>query len=139
MSHNTTLPHPLLRAYMAGVAVPSLVVCAAAVVVALRFSAIPSSVERAMIFPMALNPFIWGAWNALYVALRRRWRIPIGWFGALLAILLILAGVVLAHMLAVSFVTTRGAAFVLVPIAAAYFVLWKYVVAMLNRLLGASG
>ncbi|HTM36425.1 MAG TPA: hypothetical protein VL156_06730 [Terriglobales bacterium] len=138
MSDNTTLPHPFLRAYMAGVAVPSLVVSAAAVVVALRFSAIPSSVERAMIFPTALNPFIWGAWNALYIALRRRWRIPIGWFGASLAILLIVSGVVLAHMLGLTFVTIRGAALVVVPIAATYFVLWKYVVAMLNRLLGAS-
>ena len=123
---------------MAGVAVPSVVVCVAAVVVAIRFSALPSSVERAMIFPMAINPCIWGAWNALYAALRRRWRIPIGWFGASLAILLIASGVVLAHTLALSFVTMQGAALVVVPTAAVYFVVWKYGVAMLNRLLSIS-
>lgn len=123
---------------MAGVAVPSLVVCVVAVVVALRISVIPSSVERAMIFPMAINPFLWGAWNALYLVLRRRWRIPIGGFGAFLAVLLIASGAVIAHTLALSFVTTRGAGFVLVPTTAAYFMLWKYVVAALNHLLGAS-
>ena len=88
MSHSSTLPRPFLRAYLAGVALPSLVVCA----VAFRFWAIPGSVERAMIFPMAINPFMWGVWNALHLGLQRRWHIPIGWFGALLAILLILSG-----------------------------------------------
>jgi len=136
MSQGTT--QLFLRAYVAGVALPSVVVCAVAVVVAFRFSAIPSSVERAMIFPMAINPFAWGAWNALYISLRRRSRIPIGWFGALLAILLIASGVALAYTLAVPFVTARGAALVLLPTAAAYFVFWNFVVARLNRLLGVS-
>ena len=136
MSHSTTSPNPFLRAYLAGVALPSLFVCAVAVVVALNFSAIPGSIERAMLFPMAINPFMWGAWNALYVGVRRRWHIPISWFGALLAVLLIPSGVVLAQTLALTFVTARGAAVALVPTATVYFVLWASVVARLNRFVG---
>ncbi len=131
-------PHPLVRAYMAGVVVPTVTVFAVAIVVGRYFSQIPAPIERAMIFPMAINPLLWGVWNALYIALQRVERLTLGWHGAVLPLLLIPAGVVMAHQLDMSFVTTKGGALVLVPTMVAYFVLWKYVVGFLNRLVGLS-
>ena len=32
--------------------------------------------ERALIFPMAVVPNVWGLWNVLYLALRHRVRMP---------------------------------------------------------------
>lgn len=129
-------PHPVVRAYMAGVVVPTIVVCAAAIVVGFRFAHVPPDVERAMLFPMAINPLAWGAWDALYVVIRPAWPVRLGWFGALLPVLLIPAGVVLARALGVTFVTMKAALIVLPPTMGAYFVLWKYVVGSLNRLVG---
>jgi hypothetical protein len=128
--------HRFLRAYMAGVVAPTIVVCAAAIVVGLRFDRVNASVERAMIFPMAINPLAWGLWNALYVTKHLSRRISLGSYGALLSVLLIAAGVALAHMLGLPFVTTKGGLEVLPPTALAYFVLWKYVVGFFNRVVG---
>ena len=130
--------HRFVRAYMAGVVAPTIVVCAAAIVVAFYFDQVPTSVERAMILPMAINPVAWGLWNVLYVATHRAWRISLGSYGAFLPVLLIPAGVAVAHTLDLSFVTTKGALEVLPPTALAYFVLWKYVVGFFNRVVGLS-
>ena len=130
--------HRFLRAYMAGVVAPTVVVCAAAIVAALCFDRIPASIERGMMFPMAINPFAWGVWNALYVTKHRSWRISLGWYGALLPVLLIPAGVAVAHVLDLSFVTTTGVLEVLPPTTLAYFMLWKYVVGFFNRVVGLS-
>ena len=123
---------------MAGVVTPTIVVCAVAIVVGFRFTQIPRDVERAMVFPMAIIPLTWGAWDALYVGIRRTWPVPLGRFGALLPLLLIPAGVVLAHGLGLTFVTMRGALIALPPTMVAYFVLWKYVVGFLNRFVGVA-
>jgi hypothetical protein len=135
----TTAPHRYIRAYVAAVAVPTVVVCVVAIAVGFNFSRIPAPIERGMIFPMAINPLSWGLWNALYVALHRRWRMSLGVFGAVLPLILIPAGVVVAHKLEMSFVTTAGAILVLVPVMAVYFVVWHYAVGFLNRLIGLPG
>jgi hypothetical protein len=125
-----------MRAYMAGVVTPTIVVCAVAIAVGFRFARIPRDVERAMVFPMAIIPLTWGAWDALYIVVRRASPVPLGWFGALLPVLLIPGGVVLAHGLGLTFVTVKGALIALPPTMVAYVVLWKYVVGFLNRLVG---
>ncbi len=134
----TTARHPYIRAYLAGVAIPTVVVCVVAIVVGFNFARTPVSIERAMIFPMAINPLAWGVWNALYVALHERWRTSLGVFGAVLPLLLVPAGVAVARELELAFVSTAGAILVLVPVMAAYFVLWTYGVGFLNRLVGVS-
>jgi hypothetical protein len=131
-------PHPYLRAYMAGVVIPSVTIFLVALPVAGFFSRIPVAIERAMLFPMALNPGLWGAWNVLYVALRPTRRLPIGWHGAALALLLVLTGIVLAGRLHVSFVTPTRALAVLPPTTLAYYVLWRFALAPLNDILGVS-
>lgn len=131
--------HPYLRAYMAGLVVPSVAVCLVALAVAAFFGSVSPQIERAMIFPMAINPAAWGVWNMLHVWLRnRQQRIPIQWHGAILALLLVLAGTALARFLEISFVTVKGAALVTLPTVAAYYFIWKYVVRFLNELLDVT-
>lgn len=127
--------HPYLRAYMAGLAAPSIVVFVAGAVVAARFREIPPEIERAMIFPMALIPAIWGIWNALYIRLGDRRPLGIAWHGAILPVLLIPTGIVLARAFSMPFVTIEGAALVTPPTVAAYYLIWKYIVRFLNELL----
>jgi hypothetical protein len=123
---------------MAGLVVPSVTVCAVALIVAWRFFHIPAEIERTMVFPMAVNPFAWGIWNALWTALPPSRRLPIGWHGAVLPVLLVPAGVVLAGQLQFSFVTPIGAVVVLPPTMVAYYLLWTYVVRSLNVVMGLS-
>ena len=57
--------HPYLRAYMAGITVPTmflLVIVAGYAVVRFAFD-VSIPVERAIAFPMAVVPNLWGLWN----------------------------------------------------------------------------
>ena len=68
--------HPYLRAYMAGVLLPSwLLLLALAVFLLSHFTQqVPAQLQRAFVFPMAIVPNLWGLWNVLYTlpGLRRR-------------------------------------------------------------------
>ena len=79
--------HIYLRAYMAGVTVPSvLVILMLAGSVVLRFGFgynVPIPIERFLVFPLAIVPGLWGLWNMLYIVVRKHWRIPLGLHGAL--------------------------------------------------------
>jgi hypothetical protein len=127
--------HPYLRAYMAGLVAPSIVVCLVGVIVVPLFREIPFGIERAMIFPMAINPAVWGIWNILYVWLGDGRRLPIAWHGALLPLFLLPMGLAVARLLSISFVTVEGTALVTLPTVVAYYVFWKYIVRFLNDLL----
>ena len=78
--------HIYLRAYMAGVVVPTiLLLLGFFAFLVLRFVChVPTPIERILIFPLAIIPNAFGVWNMLYVALRSRWRVPIGLHGAAL-------------------------------------------------------
>ena len=127
--------HPFLRAYMAGVLLPTWVLLAvlAAYLIADAGGHAPAGLERAIVFPMAVVPNTWGLWNLLYVALRLRERVSIGVFGALLPVALVPAGVGLAAALDLRFYTVHQAVVVLPIAMALYFLAWKYGVAFLNR------
>ena len=122
---------------MAGVLLPSVVVFAVGIVVAWNFDRIPTHIEQAMVFPIALNPLLWGVWNVLHGALGKV-RLPLGWHGLLLCALLFLIGVFLAQRLQFEFVTPMRALAVFPPTGLAYYLLWKYGVGFLNELLGVS-
>src|SRR5262245_66530087 len=127
-------PHPWLRAYLAGIALPTvmLLVLLAVVVAAHLGPGIPA--ERLLVFPMAVVPNAWGLWNMLYVALRpRRW--PLGLHGAVLPLLLMPAGLLLAHALEIHLFAPARVAVVLAVLVAFYYLIWKHVVGFLNRLL----
>ena len=86
--------HPYLRAYMAGIPVPTVLLLGAFVTYCVaRFGIdVNVPVERALVFPLALVPNLWGLWNILYVALRERRHPPLGIHGALLPLILMPSG-----------------------------------------------
>jgi hypothetical protein len=131
--------HIYLRAYMAGIVVPTVfLLVVAAVFTMLRYVFdVPVPIERVIVFPMAVVPNAWGLWNILFIALRTRWQLSIGLHGALLPILLAPLGMVVASLL--NFPIPRFAVHAF-PIAApvaliVYYLAWKYVVGFLNRAL----
>src|SRR5580700_6757529 len=90
--------HPYLRAYMAGIVVPTLVlllVLTAFCLVRFVFH-VPIPIERVIVFPMALVPSLFGLWNMFYLWLRPRRHLPIGLHGALLPFVLAPLGFMLA-------------------------------------------
>ena len=130
--------HAYLRAYMAGVLLPSwvLLVILTALVLGHFTGPIPERVERLIVFPMAVVPNAWGLWNLLYVSQRMHERVSIGVFGALLPVILVPAGLALASVQGLEFYTTSRAAIVLPLAMALYYLAWKYVVAFFNRIVG---
>jgi hypothetical protein len=130
--------HPYLRAYMAGVVVPTIFLLIGATVftIARYVYNVPVPVERVIVFPMAVVPNAWGLWNVLFVALRPRWQHSIGLHGALLPFLLGPLGILLTSLLNFSI---PGFATRFFPIAAplaliVYYLAWKYLVGSLNRI-----
>ncbi|MPZ19428.1 MAG: hypothetical protein GEV06_16150 [Luteitalea sp.] len=132
--------HPYIRAYMAGITLPTLflLVILTAFVIARYVYDVDVPVERVVVFPMAAVPNSWGAWNILYVWLRKRVSWPIGLHGALLPLLLVPAGYLVARAVGVPFPLTAAQLFpVVLPLGlVAYYLLWKYLVGSLNDLLG---
>jgi hypothetical protein len=134
--------HPYLRAYMAGIVVPTifLLIIATVFTIARYVYNFPVSVERVIIFPMAVVPNIWGLWNVLYVAWRSRLQLPIGLHGALLPLLLGPFGMVLTSLLNFSIPGFARHAFpILAPLALIlYYLVWKYLVGFLNRVVNLA-
>lgn len=142
-------PHPYVRAYMAGIAVPTLflllIMCIYAYnryyfEVSSQFVIpLPSApLDRAILFPMAVVPNVWGAWNMLYLRLRSFARWPLGLHGALLPLLLMPAGYALARSLDVFDIQWQYA-LPMVPVGMAlYYLLWKHAVGFLNREVGIA-
>jgi len=131
--------HIYLRAYMAGVTVPTVVVVFVLVCfVVLRFGynvAIP--IERGLVFPLAIVPGLWGLWNMLYMVVRRHWRIPLGIYGALVP--LIVGPLALGNAFLLGFDIPRFALAIFpagVALAMlAYYLVWKYLVGFFNCML----
>jgi hypothetical protein len=134
--------HIYLRAYMAGIVVPTIVL----LIVATAFTIfryvynVPVPVERVIVFPMAVVPNAWGLWNVLFVAWRGRLQLSLGLHGALLPILLAPLGIVVASLLNLPIPPFVAH---LLPIAApvgliVYYFAWKYLVGFLNRVQGIT-
>lgn len=129
--------HPYLRSYMAGIAVPTMVllfVIAGFVVFRFAFH-FSTPVERVIIFPMAISPNMWGLWNVLFVRLLRD-RLPIGVWGAILPFVLAPMALTVSGLLDISWITRiRIFAIGMPPAAIVYYLVWKHVVGFLNELL----
>lgn len=145
--------HTYLRAYMAGVTVPAAVLLLAITIfiIARIVYQIPVPIERVIIFPMALIPNIFGAWNILYVSLAGRRRLPIGLHGAILPFILAPIGIFVAthlHFLTISGNSVTYFVVIHIPYAflgvifgiavVIYYLVWKYLVAFLNELVGLA-
>lgn len=129
--------HPYLRAYMAGIAVPSVFVLAIFAVFCLfRFGyRVEVPLERAVVFPLALVPNMWGVWNMLYLATHR--RLPLGIHGAILPVLVFPVALIVAHAVIGPFPSYFTALMSpAVPVVLiVYYLVWKYIVSFLNRVL----
>jgi hypothetical protein len=131
--------HPYLRAYMAGIVIPTvflLVVATAFTMMRYVFN-VPVPIERVIVFPMAIVPNLWGLWNMLFVALRGRVHLSIGLHGALLPILLAPLGIVVASLLNFSIPGLAVHDFLIAaPVGLlVYYLAWKYLVSFFNRVL----
>jgi len=145
--------HPYLRAYLAGIFVPTLVlplILAAFIAVRLVL-ALPVPVERFLIFPMAVVPSLFGLWNMLYLSSHARTHLPIGLHGAILPFLGAPTGAFVAHCLGmlefggggVMWFSACHVSYGLIAVGflagvAGYYLVWKYIVGALNRVLGIA-
>ncbi len=132
--------HAYLRAYMAGIAVPTPLLLIGLTVFAIaRYGfhlALP--VERMIVFPLAVVPNLWGLWNMLYLRLRAGPHLPLGLHGGILPFILAPAGILLARAFGFQNVLTPLLG-VLFPIGVIlYYLIWKLVVGFLNELLGIA-
>ena len=142
-------PGRYLRAYMAGIVVPTLFLLVIAVVDAYHkyyfevsnqfvFPLASRPLERALLFPMAVVPNMWGLWNMLYLRYCNRLPWTLGLHGALLVVLLIPGGVVLAGALD-TFRIQWQFTLPMFPIGmAVYYLAWKYGVGRLNAEVGIA-
>jgi len=131
--------HPYLRAYMAGIALPTMVVPLVIVALSvLRPSGHPFHVEEVLIFPIGLVPNAWGLWNMLYVRLRTTREIHPGVYGALLVLVLAPAAFGIQVALGKVLWTTDLVAIGLPMTLAGYYLAWKYIVARFNDVLGVG-
>jgi len=146
-------PHPYIRAFLAGVFVPTLVlpVILTGFIVVRLVLQFPVPIERGIIFPMALVPSLWGIWNMLWQLPALRSRVPLGVFGALLPLLMAPVGAIVGAIAGVFALGATGIIwfqvwhipYVLIACGfcvalTAYYLLWKYVVGFLNRMLGIA-
>ena len=125
---------------MAGIAIPTafLLVIMTVFVTVHWFHHEPLPIDRVLVFPMAIAPNLWGAWNIVYVAIRRRRDWPLGRHGLLLAMLVGPVAWLIARSmgLPLAMLTTAMAAFPFVLVL--YYLLWKYGVRLLNETLGIA-
>ncbi|MGD0548460.1 MAG: hypothetical protein ABR991_11620 [Terracidiphilus sp.] len=145
--------HPYLRAFLAGTFVPTLVlpIFLTVFIVARIVLKVPVPIEQALIFPMAVVPSLFGLWNMLWLGSHERTHLPIGLHGAILPFLLMPLGATTASCLGVLTLGSHSATWFQaceVPYAliapcflaalAGYYLVWKYIVGSLNRVLGIA-
>jgi hypothetical protein len=145
--------HPYLRAYLAGIFVPTLVlplILTGFIIVRLVL-ALPVPIERFVIFPMAVVPSLFGLWNMLYFVTYPRTHLPLGVHGAILPFLGAPTGALVASCLGMLQIGPSGItwfqtlhvpyallAVVFMAAVAGYYLVWKYVVGLLNRVIGIA-
>jgi hypothetical protein len=145
--------HPYLRAYLAGIFIPTLVLpLLLTVFIVVRIVLkVPVPIEQAIIFPMALVPSLFGLWNMLWLYSHEHTHLPIGVHGAALPLLMAPVGALVASCLGVLEFGAHGitkfqviqvpyelvAPFFLAAVAG-YYLVWKYIVGFLNRVLGIA-
>ena len=134
--------HPYLRAYLAGIAMPTMfmMIELSFFIIARFVYNVPVVIERLLVFPMALVPNLWGLWNMLYVRLGPGHRLPLGMHGATLVFLLVPVGLTLAWALGIWILTPTPTLILTVfPVALiVYYLVWKHIVGFFNQLLGVG-
>ncbi len=130
--------HPYLRAYMAGIAFPTLLLLIAmtAFITARYTVGVPLPVERAVVFPLTVVPNLWGLWNILWIGSLSR-RLSLGAWGALMPLILAPGGWLVTHL--VGFELPKVAPLLVLPVGViVYYLIWKHIVARLNAIVGIA-
>ena len=145
--------HPYLRAYLAGIFVPTLVLPLILVgfITVRLVLAVPIPIERFIIFPMAVVPSLFGLWNMIYLGSHSRTHLPIGVHGAILPFLGAPTGALVANSLGMLQLGVHGItwfqacqipyaflAVVFLAAVAGYYLVWKFVVSFLNGVMGIA-
>jgi hypothetical protein len=145
--------HPYLRAFLAGILVPTLVlpILLTAFIVLRLWMKVSFPIERGLVFPMALVPGLWGLWNILWEWSHEHTHLPVGVHGAFLPLLMVPAGACIATLGGVLTLGAKSATWfnaitlsyglITLFLAAgmtAYYLAWKYIVGFVNRLLGIA-
>jgi hypothetical protein len=134
--------HPYLRAYLAGIAVPTvfLLLVMTGYTVIRYVCNVPIAIERVIVFPMAVVPNIWGLWNVLYRALVAGRRVSLGVFGGALPLLLVPCGYAVTRLIGftVPHEVLAVGPFALPVGLIVYYLVWKYFVGFLNAELGIT-
>lgn len=132
--------YPYLRAYMAGITIPTILLILFLIVFLFtrRTYIDPIPIERLIVFPLTIVPNLWGIWNMAYVRLRRNRYMSIGFHGALLAFVQAAIAFGITRLIGVEIPPLVASAFpfgfpVLVIV---FFLVWKHVVAFFNAVLG---
>jgi len=131
--------HPYLRAYMSGIALPSMILPFVLIGLSLQYSLIHERhLGDVVMFPIGLVPNAWGLWNVVYVWLRRHREIPIGLYGAALVLVLAPLGYGLQRAVGQMVWTPELFAIGFPAALVIYYIAWKLVVARFNDLLGVG-
>lgn len=145
--------HPYLRAYLAGVFLPTLVLplILSAFIVTRIVLQVPVPIEQAIIFPMAVVPLFFGLWNIVWLVSHERTGAPIGLHGTVLPVLMAPVGALVATSLHILEFGSHGLVWFQacsIPYAliapgfvvalAVYYLVWKYVVGNVNHVLGIA-
>ena len=132
--------YPYLRAYMAGITIPTimLILFISVFTFARHTYSELVPIERLIVFPMAIVPNLWGIWNMAYVRLRKSRYMPIGFHGALLAFVQALIAFGLTKVIGVEIPSLVANAFPFgFPVVViVFYLVWKHVVAFFNAILG---
>jgi hypothetical protein len=145
--------HPYLRAFLAGILVPTLLMPLMLIgFVVLRLGLqISVPIERGLVFPMALVPGLWGIWNMLWMVSHPSTHFSVGLHGAILPLLMLPLGTLIGtHLGALQLGATHAVWFGMlhIPYAiiglcfaaalAGYYLAWKYIVGFVNHVLGIA-
>jgi len=134
--------HPYLRAYLAGIAIPTafLLVATTGYTIFRYVYNLPVPIERVIVFPMAAVPNAWGLWNVLYRAFLASRHVSLGLFGGALPLLLAPCGYLVARLLGFTIPPhiLSLAPFALPVALIIYYLVWKHFVGFLNAELGVA-
>lgn len=145
--------HPYLRAFLAGILVPTLVLPLMLVAfIVLRLGLhISTPIERGLVFPMALVPALWGLWNMLWQCSHPSTHLPLGLHGAVLPFLMLPVGTWIATQLGALQLGAAHAiwfghlsipysiiASAFAAVLAGYYLIWKHIVGFVNQVLGIA-
>ncbi len=134
--------HPYLRAYMAGITIPTmlLLVLLTVFIFARHVYDVSTPLERIIAFPMAVAPNAWGLWNIFYVSRHGRRRLPIGFHGAILPFLIAPLAYTVCWLVdfEIPAPLLRVFPFAFPVFLVVFYLVWKHAVAFFNDLLGIS-